>query len=45
LSDLKPGTRVVSHWHDMGDWKPQDTVRITSEGRARPIYLWVIAPR
>jgi SAM-dependent methyltransferase len=26
LSDLKPGTRVVSHNHDMGDWKPLKTV-------------------
>lgn len=28
LSDLKPGTRVVSHNHDMGDWKPLKTVRV-----------------
>ena len=28
LSDLKPGTRVVSHNHDMGDWKPQKTIRM-----------------
>jgi SAM-dependent methyltransferase len=42
LNGLKPGTRVVSHWHDMGDWKPQETVRVVSEGRARPIYLWTI---
>ena len=21
-SELKPGTRIVSHSHDMGDWKP-----------------------
>ena len=28
LSDLKPGTRVVSHNHDMGDWKPLKTIRV-----------------
>ena len=28
LGDLKPGTRVVSHNHDMGDWKPLKTVRV-----------------
>jgi SAM-dependent methyltransferase len=28
LSDLKPGTRVVSHNHDMGDWKPDKTLRV-----------------
>ena len=45
LSHLKPGTRIVSHWHDMGDWKPLETVRVVSEGRARPIYLWTIPRR
>jgi tRNA A58 N-methylase Trm61 len=28
LSDLKPGTRVVSHNHDMGDWVPLETVNV-----------------
>ena len=45
LSGLKPGTRVVSHWHDMGDWKPLETVRVVSEGRARSIYFWTIPQR
>jgi len=44
-SELKPGTRLVSHWHDMGDWKPQETLRVVSEGRERPIYLWTIPGR
>ena len=38
LSELKPGTRVVSHSFDMGDWKP-DKVVDTDSGR---LYLWVI---
>ena len=42
LDELKPGTRIVSHWHDMGDWKPQETVRVQSERRERPVYLWTI---
>lgn len=45
LRELKPGTRVVSHWHDMGDWKPQQTVRVRSEGRERPVHLWTIPAR
>jgi len=45
LRELKPGTRVVSHWHDMGDWRPQQTVRVLSAGRERPVYLWTIPPR
>ncbi len=38
LSDLKPGTRVVSHSFDMGDWKPDKTVEV--DGRS--IYYWII---
>ena len=37
-SDLKPGTRVVSHAFDMGDWKPDRTEQV--EGKT--IYYWVI---
>ena len=43
--ELKPGTRVVSHWHDMGDWKPLETARVVSEGQERPIYFWTIPAR
>jgi SAM-dependent methyltransferase len=45
LHELKPGTRIVSHWHDMGDWKPQRTVHVRSGARGRPIYLWAVPDR
>ena len=45
LRELRPGTRVVSHWHDMGDWKPRETVTMRSNGRERSIYLWIIPQR
>ena len=38
LQQLKPGTRIVSHSFDMGDWKPDKIVDI--DGRF--IYLWTI---
>jgi predicted RNA methylase len=38
LEQLKPGTRVVSHQFDMGDWKPEKVVEV--EGRT--IYYWVV---
>lgn len=38
LSQLKPGSRVVSHSFDMGDWKPDRIERIDG----RTIYLWTI---
>ena len=37
-SDLKPGTRVVSHAFDMGDWKPEKTASVDG----RTIYFWTI---
>ena len=45
LRELKPGARIVSHWHDMGDWKPQETVSVQSGGWERPVYLWTIPAR
>jgi SAM-dependent methyltransferase len=38
LKQLKPGSRVVSHAFDMGDWKPDRTERVNG----RTIYLWSI---
>ncbi|ODT88954.1 class I SAM-dependent methyltransferase [Phenylobacterium sp. SCN 70-31] len=37
LLELKPGTRIVSHAFDMGDWEPEKTVDVEDGGR---IYLW-----
>ena len=37
-SELKPGTRVVSHAFDMGDIKPQQTQNVNG----RTIYLWTV---
>lgn len=42
LRELAPGARVVSHWHDMGDWRPHRTLRLRPGGRERPVYLWII---
>ncbi len=36
--ELKPGTRIVSHDFNMGDWAPQTTREVA---RSR-IYLWTI---
>jgi predicted O-methyltransferase YrrM len=38
LSELKPGTRIVSHAFDMGSWKPQQT--LSADGST--IYFWTI---
>lgn len=41
LAQLRPGSRVVSHWHDMDDWTPDRTVRAAG----RTLYLWTIPER
>jgi tRNA G37 N-methylase Trm5 len=40
-AELKPGTRVVSHQFEMGDWKPEKTVELNG----RRIYFWTIPAR
>lgn len=36
LLKLKPGTRIVSHAFDMGDWKPERTENVDG----RTVYFW-----
>ncbi len=37
-ADLKPGTRVVSHAFDMGDWEPEKQIEVDG----RRVFLWRI---
>lgn len=41
LAELKPGTRIVSHQFDMGDWAPEK--RLEVDGRVA--YFWTVPPR
>jgi ribosomal protein L11 methylase PrmA len=41
LKQLRPGTRVLSHQFDMGDWKPDKTL----DSNGRTVYFWVIPER
>jgi hypothetical protein len=45
LSELKPGTRVVSHNYDMGDWKPVKTITVKLPEGDHTVYFWVVPPR
>jgi precorrin-6B methylase 2 len=38
LSELRPGTRVVSHAFDMGDWEPDQRAKVGG----RDVYLWIV---
>lgn len=38
LKELKPGSRIVSHSHDMGDWRPDRR----SQAENHEIYFWTV---
>lgn len=41
LQELQPGTRIVSHSFDMGDWKAERTQQVQNS----TIYLWTVPKR
>jgi ribosomal protein L11 methylase PrmA len=41
MKELKPGTRIVSHAFDMGDWKPEKEIDVDG----RKVYYWTIPKR
>ncbi|MEE8515180.1 MAG: class I SAM-dependent methyltransferase [Alphaproteobacteria bacterium] len=56
LAELAPGSRVVSHDHDMGTWKPDRELNLIPEAERRAhfdrehqreswIYLWIVPAR
>jgi SAM-dependent methyltransferase len=43
LAELKPGTRLVSHSFEMGEWKPDKTTVITtSYDSQRDVHFWIV---
>ena len=48
LSQMRPGSRVVSHEWDMGDWRPDETLLVPTPekphgtNREHKVMLWVI---
>jgi SAM-dependent methyltransferase len=41
LEQLKPGTRIVSHAFDMGDWAPDKHLEVDG----RDVYFWTVPKR
>jgi hypothetical protein len=37
-SELRPGTRIVSHRFELGDWRPERTI----EAGGHPLLLWTV---
>ena len=42
LAELRPGTRIVSHNYDMGDWTAEAVEEITVKGTKHYIYRWTV---
>jgi uncharacterized protein (TIGR03000 family) len=45
-NSLKPGTRIVSHRFNLGDWKPDKTTEVTGmDGERYTLHLWIVPER
>jgi SAM-dependent methyltransferase len=44
LSELRPGSRIVSHDFGMGDWVPERTITVPLS-REHRVLLWRVPPR
>jgi SAM-dependent methyltransferase len=42
LNELRPGTRIVSHDFDMGEWYPDKVLHVPGSSYDHTIYYWVI---
>jgi hypothetical protein len=47
FNELRPGTRVVSHEFDFGNWKPDGHVHVAVPGKrygppSSEVYLWIV---
>ncbi len=45
LNELRPGTRIVSHAFDMGDWTPEQRVVVDLSPSSYVLYRWTIPER
>ena len=45
LRELRPGSRIISHDFRMGDWRPEQTVRVPWGKLYRTVYLWTVPAR
>lgn len=42
LRELRPGSRILSHDFRMGNWQPEQTVRVPWGKLYRTVYLWTV---
>lgn len=41
-AELAPGSRIITHSFDMGDWLPTRTTQVADVINTYPIYLWEV---
>jgi SAM-dependent methyltransferase len=39
--ELRPGTRIISHQFPIGEWAPNQTVRVNDED----VFMWIVPPQ
>jgi SAM-dependent methyltransferase len=44
LSQLRPGSRIVSHDFPIGDWQPERVVNFKGPERTHVLSLWIVPP-
>ena len=42
LRELRPGSRIISHDFRMGEWQPEQTVRVPWGKLYRTVYVWTV---
>jgi len=42
LSELRPGTRIVSHNYPIGDWQPDQVAEVDVNGTLHYVYYWTV---
>jgi SAM-dependent methyltransferase len=42
LSELQPGTRIISHNYGMGDWTPDRSAKVTVDGTEHVVFAWTV---
>jgi len=42
LRELRPGTRIVSHNYNMGDWQPDAVAEVKVKDEMHYIYSWTV---
>jgi SAM-dependent methyltransferase len=45
LRELRPGSRIVSHEFDMGDWRPERSFEVRDVARPHKVFLWTVPAR